>query len=79
MVFAAGLAALGLGLNGGKPVQQMRQAFQDRRVSNLPLWHGLTLYRVAFLAWLDNVQDSLPGRFDILQGSVAMPLWYCTG
>ena len=34
--FATGLAAFRLGLNGGEPVQQMRQAFQDRRVSSLP-------------------------------------------
>ena len=32
----AGVAALELGLKGGQPVEDMRQAFQDRRVSLLP-------------------------------------------
>ena len=28
----AGVAALGLGLKGGQPVEEMREAFQQRRV-----------------------------------------------
>lgn len=59
-VCAVGVAALGLGLNGGEPVQLMRGAFQERRVRrSLLLLNSVLLQQsctnllqtISFLSW----------------------------